>query len=319
MNPNSLRKIAICGSGLMGSGIAQIFASHGFQVGIFSVEDSKAEVLKKIDGNLRMLVDSESISEQAAKEILSVFQITNNLEKTVENAELVVECIPEDMKLKQSLFERLDRICDHHVILATNTSVMSITEIAEKANEKERIIGTHFWNPAFLIPLVEVVRTEYTSEEVMERTIHLLNEVGKHPIRVNKDVPGFVANRLQHALWREAISIIENGIADAKTVDESIKYSFGMRLPVLGPIENVDMVGTDLTLAIHSYLLKHLENSTEPSPLLEEMVEKGELGFKSGKGFQHWSNEEIAESRRSLNQYLIDVENKSQIKTIKNH
>lgn len=230
----------------------------------------------------------------------------------MENAELIVECIPEDMELKQSLFERLDLICDPHVILATNTSVMSITEIAKKAKIKNRILGTHFWNPAFLIPLVEVVRTDDTSEEVIERTINILNDVGKHPIRVNKDVPGFVANRLQHALWREAISIVENGIADAKTVDESIKYSFGMRLPVLGPIENADMVGTDLTLAIHHYLLEHLENSTKPSPLLVEMVEKGELGFKSGKGFQQWPKEEIAESKRKLNHYLIDVENKNQ-------
>jgi 3-hydroxybutyryl-CoA dehydrogenase len=316
LNKN-LSKVAICGSGLMGSGIAQVFASHGVSVAIYSVEDTEAEVIKKVDSNLRMLVDRELISEDEAQETLAMLKITNELEKAVENAELVVECIPENMNLKQTLFERLDLICDPHVILATNTSVMSITEIARKAKLKDRILGTHFWNPAFLIPLVEVVRTEHTSEEVIQRTINILNEVGKHPIRVNKDVPGFVANRLQHALWREAISIVENGIADAKTVDESIKYSFGMRLPVLGPIENADMVGTDLTLAIHHYLLKYLENSTKPSPLLVDMVEKGELGFKSGKGFQQWSMEEITESRRKLNHYLIDVENKSQNKPIK--
>jgi len=303
----------------MGSGIAQVFAGNGYNVGIYSIEDSEAEVHKKVDSNLRILEERESITREDAQETLSRIQVTNELDKTVEDAELVVECIPENMNLKQALFKRLDQICDPHIILATNTSVMSITEIAKEAQVKERIIGTHFWNPAYLIPLVEVVRTEHTSEEVMERTIQLLSQVGKHPIRVNKDVPGFVANRLQHALWREAISIVENGIADAKTVDESIKYSFGMRLPVLGPIENIDMVGTDLTLAIHSYLLKHLENSLKPSPLLIEMVEKGELGFKSGIGFRKWSNEEMTESRRNLNNYLLDVENTSLKKPIKNN
>jgi 3-hydroxybutyryl-CoA dehydrogenase len=152
-----------------------------------------------------------------------------------------------------------------------------------------------------------VVRTHETSEEVIQQTMDLMSAVGKHPIRVNKDVPGFVANRLQHALWREAISIVENGIADAKTVDESIKFGFGLRLPILAPMENADMVGTDLTFSIHNYILKHLESSPEPSPLLVEKVKNGELGFKSGKGFQAWTPEEIAESRRRLIQYLIDV------------
>ncbi|MCM3163513.1 3-hydroxyacyl-CoA dehydrogenase family protein [Metabacillus litoralis] len=318
MNTN-FRKVAICGSGLMGTGIAQVFANYGVAVAIYSVEDTEAEVIKKVDSDLRMLVDRESFSIEKAQDTLARIQVSNDLEKTIEDADLVVECIPEKMNLKQTLFERLDRICDPHVILATNTSVMSITEIAKKAKLKNRILGTHFWNPAFLIPLVEVVRTEDTSEEVIGRTINILNAVGKHPIRVNKDVPGFVANRLQHALWREAISIVENGIADAITVDESIKYSFGMRLPVLGPIENADMVGTNLTLAIHHYLLKHLENSTEPSPLLVEMVEKGELGFKSGMGFRQWSKEEMIESRRKLNHYLIDVEKRNHNKPIKNN
>ena len=141
----------------------------------------------------------------------------------------------------------------------------------------------------------------------MDKTINLLNKAAKHPIRVNKDVPGFVANRLQHALWREAISIVENEIADAKTVDEAIKYSFGLRLPKLAPLENSDMVGTDLTLSIHKYILRHLENSTEPSALLKEKVEKGELGFKSGKGFFEWSKEDINKSNKELREYLIKV------------
>jgi 3-hydroxybutyryl-CoA dehydrogenase len=209
--------------------------------------------------------------------------------------------------LKQDLFMRLEPLCKETTIFATNTSVMSITEISQKVKDKSRLVGTHFWNPPYLIPLVEVIKSDYTSDEVMDKTMELLNKVDKHPIRVNKDVPGFVANRLQHALWREAISIVENGIADASTVDEAVKYSFGLRLPVLGPMENSDMVGTDLTLSIHSYILKHLENSTEPSPILKQKVEAGELGFKTGKGFQEWTSEEIKQSNEGLRDYLIKV------------
>ncbi|WP_404900543.1 3-hydroxyacyl-CoA dehydrogenase NAD-binding domain-containing protein [Priestia filamentosa] len=317
MNTNQFKKVAICGSGLMGSGIAQVFAGQGLEVNVYSFEDSVAEVLKKVESNLRIMLEQGVITKGKLNETLSRIQVTHHLQNSVMDADLVIECIPEDMKLKQDLFKRLDGICDPHAILATNTSVMSITEIAQKAQRKDRIIGTHFWNPAFLIPLVEVVRTDQTSEEVIERTMGLLRAVGKHPIRVNKDVPGFVANRLQHALWREAISIVEKGIADAKTVDESIKYSFGMRLPILGPLENADMVGTDLTFSIHSYLLKHLENSSEPSSLLKEMIEKDHLGFKSGKGFQEWSFDAGEESRKRLTQYLIDVTKTNAQSTVK--
>jgi len=168
-------------------------------------------------------------------------------------------------------------------------------------------VGTHFWNPPYLIPLVEVVRGEDTSNETMDHTFSLLQAVGKHAVRVNRDVPGFVGNRLQHALWREAISIVENGIADASTVDECIRFGFGLRLPVLGPIENTDMVGTDLILAIHEYILKHLESSPEPSPLLKNMVKEGALGFKSGRGFQDWPKEKADKSRKRLQEYLLEV------------
>jgi 3-hydroxybutyryl-CoA dehydrogenase len=211
------------------------------------------------------------------------------------------------MDLKQDLFASLEKLCRPDAIFATGTSVMSITEIASKARTRHRIVGTHFWNPPYLIPLVEVVKSEYTESSVVDDTMEVLRKCGKHPVRVNRDVPGFLANRLQHALWREAISIVEHGIADAASVDEAIRLGFGLRLPVLGPMENADMVGTDLTLSIHKYLLPHLESSPFPSPLLQERVQKGELGFKTGQGFQTWSPQDIEASRKRLIGYLIDV------------
>lgn len=308
MNVVDIKNITVFGPGMMGSGIAQVFAGcEDLNVTIFIREKFEYEGLEKIKDNLSVLKEKEIITDKEIEGIFSRIKTTEDFEEAVKDADLVIECIPENMELKQELFAKVEKYCKETTILATNTSVMSITEIAEKTINKSRVVGTHFWNPPYLIPLVEVIKSDYTSDDVFDVTYELLKKVNKKPVKVNKDVPGFLANRLQHALWREAISIVENGIADAATVDEAVKYGFGLRLPVLGPMENADMVGTDLTLAIHSYILKHLENSKEPSPLLVEKVKNVDLGFKTGRGFQDWTNEEIKISNSELREYLIKV------------
>jgi 3-hydroxybutyryl-CoA dehydrogenase len=231
--------------------------------------------------------------------------VTRNLEEAVSSARFVVEAIPERLDLKQKLFRDVEAICSPNTILATNTSVISISEIAAKLGRKERVVGTHFWNPPYLIPLVEVIGGKHTSAEVIDYTFALLKTAGKHPVRVKKDVPGFVGNRLQHALWREAISIVDQGIADPATVDEVIKNSFGIRLPVLGPLATADMVGLDLTVQIHDYILRHLDGSTGPAPILRKKVETGDLGFKTGQGFYKWDRETMEQCRRALLDHLI--------------
>ncbi|MGB9782435.1 MAG: 3-hydroxyacyl-CoA dehydrogenase family protein [Moorellaceae bacterium] len=297
----------MAGSGMMGSGIAQVFASKGFDVTIVSRDPSQSTALKSIEANFKVLMENGAATKEELDNTLGHITLTADKKAAFRDADIIIENIPENMELKQDFFYEAEQMCREDTILATNTSVMSITEIGAKVRNKSRVIGTHFWNPPFLIPLVEVVRTEYVSDEVVDKTVAILQRAGKHPVVVKKDVPGFVANRLQHALWREAISIVERGIADARTVDECIRYGFGLRLPILGPLENADMVGLDLTLSIHEYILKYLESSPEPSPLLREKVQNGELGFKTGKGFQEWSAEEIQKSRRRLLEYLIKV------------
>ena len=173
---------------------------------------------------------------------------------------------------------------------------------------KNRAVGTHWWNPPHLIPLVEVIKTEWTSEETMERMISILSKAGKTPVRVEKDVPGFIGNRLQSALWREAISLVENGICDAKSIDTVVKASFGRRLSVLGPMENADLIGTDLTLDIHNQVLFDLENLAGPSPYLRKLVDEKKLGMKSGVGFQEWTEGQIEETRVRLATHLINLE-----------
>ncbi len=219
---------------------------------------------------------------------------TQDMAEAAADADFVLECVAEDMGLKQDTFQKLDQMCKPDAILATNTSVMSPTEIASKSAEarpdhRAPTGGTRRSSSRWS----RWCRPRRRRAWVIDVTMELHRAIGKRPVHCKKDVPGFIANRLQHALWREALSIVERGIADAKTVDESLKYGPGLRLPVLAPCENADMVGLDLTLSIHNYVLKYLEDSHEPSPLLKEKVEKGELGFKTGGvGYQTWTPEE---------------------------
>jgi 3-hydroxybutyryl-CoA dehydrogenase len=210
----------------------------------------------------------------------------------------------EDLPLKQKLFAEVEKHVRPDTILASNTSVIPITAIMQGLQKRERALGTHWWNPPFLVPLVEVIQTEWTSPEAIAFTMKLHADAGKKPAHVKKDVPGFIGNRLQHALWREAIALVENGICDAETVDAVIKAAFGRRLAVLGPLENADMVGLDLTLAIHNNVLPDIDSRPGPSPYLEKLVKDGKLGFKSGEGFRTWSPEQQQELRMKVLKHL---------------
>lgn len=300
------KKIAILGAGMMGHGIAQIFASHGHQISLVDVSDEiLAKAVENIRANLTLLVKNGIGNTKDIESTIKRVKVTRDLEEAASCAQFIIEAVSENLDLKQALFQKMDAICPSDTILTTNTSVISITEIAAKAVRRDRIVGTHFWNPPYLVPLVEVIKGEETSPKVVDLAADLLRSVGRHPVEVKKDVPGFVGNRLQHALWREAISIVEQGIADPATVDEVVKKGFGIRLPVLGPLENADMVGLDLTLQIHDYILKHIERSTKPSPFLKQKVRKKELGFKTGQGFQKWTPDAIDRCRRQLLEHLI--------------
>ncbi len=305
---DKIKNIFIIGAGLMGSGLALTFASRGYNVYILDLNyDLLSKALANIRNNLKMLNDGGITFEDDSGTILGRVHTMLSMQEAAAAADFVIEAVAEDLELKQGIFQELDRLCPADIILASNTSVISITEIASKSMHKERIIGTHFWNPPYLIPLVEVVKADKSSETAIDIACTLMEKAGKHPVKVMKDVPGFIGNRLQHALWREAISIVQNGIADAASVDDVVKKGFGIRLPVLGPLENADMVGLDLTLSIHSYILKHLEASPGPSPLLTEKVSLGELGFKSGSGFYRWTESEIKKSRDKLLNHLLTI------------
>lgn len=290
----------------MGHGIAQIFAAHGHSVVVIDPnEASLATVGERIAANLATMRAHGRVFADGDEVIVGRVEVSAEM-TAASDADFVIEAVFEDMSLKQRIFAELDKICPPTTILCSNTSVMSITEIASQAQNRERIVGTHFWNPPYLMPLVEVVKAQDSDQSAVDATYDLLQRVGKHPVKVQKDVPGFVANRLQHALWREAFAIIDEGIADAATVDECVRYGPGLRWPILGPVENADMVGLDLTKAIHDYILPHINAAPTPSTTLLALVENGDLGFKSGTGLLgNWTEEEMAASRQRLATYLL--------------
>ncbi|MHB1837121.1 MAG: 3-hydroxyacyl-CoA dehydrogenase family protein [Solirubrobacteraceae bacterium] len=291
-------RAAVIGAGLMGHGIAQVLAAGGVAVSIHDPEpEALASVPQRVAANLQALDADPSAAARIT--------LADSLKGAVANAEWVFEAAPEKLELKQELFAQLDAAAPAGAILATNTSVMSVAEIASRATRRERILGTHWWNPPFLIPLVEVIQAPDTDAENIAKMLAFLTALGKTPVHVKRDVPGFVGNRLQHALWRAAFQLVDEGVCDAATVDTVIRAGFGMRLPVLGPIENADLIGLDLTLDIHDYILPRLNPPSQPSPTLRQLVAEQKLGMKTGEGFLQWTDESADRVRRTLREHLV--------------
>lgn len=290
--------IAVVGGGLMGAGIAQVFAGAGHRVSVHEPFDEvRRTVQERVRAGLEQLGEDVSAADNVS--------VTADLAEAVSKAGFVTEAAPEKLELKRSIFAQLVQYAPRDAILASNSSVMPIGSICDGLPTAERIVGTHWWNPAVLIPLVEVIQGAETSDATVAATMALLEGVGKKPAHVKKDVAGFVANRLQHALWREAIAMVAEGICDARTLDDCVKNSFGLRLPVLGPLENADLVGIDLTRDIHTTILPELNRDSAPHPLLDALIADGRLGFKSGEGLQRWSAGEQAILRQRLIDHLV--------------
>jgi 3-hydroxybutyryl-CoA dehydrogenase len=290
-------EIAVVGAGLMGTGIAQVFAAEGAGVRLHDpVREALASAPARIDQIQQALGREDSVTDR--------IELCAELPPAVAGADWVFEAVPEDLELKRDLFSRLDELAPDHVILATNTSVMRVTAVAAQALRPDRIVGTHWWNPPYLVPLVEVVGGERTAPGTVQRALELLERAGKTPIHVRRDVPGFVGNRLQHALWRQAFALVDAGVCSPADVDTVIRASFGPRLAVLGPMENADLIGLDLTKQIHDYVLPTLDPPSSTSPTLANLVARGELGAKTGSGLGQWTGDKAAAARKRLLDHL---------------
>ena len=294
-------RISVIGAGLMGHGIALSFAKKGIKVNIY---DANANVLKELPKRFSESLEDIGVSKKEIAKVLKSINQFNNIENCVSYADLVIEAVPEKLTLKQRIFQEIEEHVSKDCILASNTSVMPITSIMKKLKHRQRALGTHWWNPPHLIPLVEVISTKWTDKNYIDKTMSVLKKIGKKAVRVNKDVPGFIGNRLQHAMWREAIYLVEKGICDAQSVDEVVKASFGRRLSVLGPIENIDLVGTDLTVDIHNQVLADLDARHKPSPYIKQLVKSKKLGMKTNEGFYKWNNAKVKKLKSKLATHL---------------
>lgn len=300
-------QLSVIGSGTMGHSIALTAAWAGMPVQVFAVNQQDINRGKSgLEEKLAILEENQLITSSERVDIEKRIHFTISLESCLSGATFVIEAIPEDLTLKQDWYENLDRLCQEDVILASNTSGLSPTAIAKKATYKHRILVTHFWNPAHLIPLVEVVRGEETSDEAVNRAMDLLKRMNKKPIELKKDVLGSIVNRLQYALFREAQYIAEMGVACIEDIDSAVRYSIGRRLPITGPFMTADMGGLDVFDSISSYLFPDLSTHSASLSEMRLHVDEGHYGQKNGRGFYEWTPEFSKQINQEREQELID-------------
>ena len=290
----------------MGHGIAQIFALAGYPVRLI---DSDPEILgnaiARIQSNLEACLKYGVINKADAAAVPERISLASDFGEGLSQTDFIVEAVVENIEVKRNVLGLLAALCSEDTIITSTTSSYCVRDLAAEMRHPERFLVTHYWNPPYVIPVVEVMPGEHTCAEVVDITMAQLEAVGKYPALVKKDIPGFVGNRLQHALRREAIAIVDQGIATPEDVDLIAKLSFGLRLPVVGPLETVDLGGLDLTQAIQTYLLPELDRSTEPRQIIQDKVENCELGAKTGQGFFTWTPERAAEVIKKRDETLL--------------
>jgi 3-hydroxybutyryl-CoA dehydrogenase len=291
--------IGIVGGGLMGHGIAYLLAAAGHKVAVYEPSaELRATLPQRLAAIGKLLDDDPALIRNIAAH--------NALAPAMKGATFVFEAAPEKLPLKQQLFADIEKLVAPETILASNSSAIPSTEIGRHLKHRERVLGTHFWNPPHLVPLVEITQNEKTGTETVCKTMELLRDAGKVPVHVRRDVPGFVGNRLQHAMKREAIALVASGVCDAETIDTVVREGFGARTAVLGPMEQTDLVGVDLTLDIAEVLYKDLDATPGPHPLLRDKVKAGKLGMKTGEGMRQWTPDQAEAVRGRLSRFLAE-------------
>ncbi len=302
----NIKNLTVLGTGTMGHGIALLSAKAGLNVVMYGRSDASLDRgFNSIKADLSRLKDEGELADNESEEILIKIKGAESIEDTAKYADFVIESLAQNLELKQRIFEQLDELCPPEVILASNTSWLSLTAIAKNTKHAEKAVIAHFWNLPQLIPLVEVVPGEKTSQDTMKITMDWAEFIGKKTVRMEKECLGFIDNRLQLALLREALYIVEKGWAKPEEVDKAMEYGHGRRLPVTGPLCSADLGGLDIFNNIATYLFKDLCNYTEPSKLMKDKVEAGNLGSKSGQGFYNWSPEDLKEKQMERTEILL--------------
>jgi 3-hydroxybutyryl-CoA dehydrogenase len=307
MKLGQIKRIGVIGTGMIGPDISLACAMAGYPVTIVGRTQSSVERgTARFRKNLESLVRLEVYAEQEANEVESRLNVSTDLKTALDATDFVFEAVAENLEIKQRLFVEIERFCPDHALMASSTSGLSPTDISSRMKGPARMLVMHFWNPPYLVPLVEVVAGSRTAAETVERALGFLRSLGKEPVLLKKDILGHIGNRIQHAMFREAIHLIEEGVAAPEDIDRVIMSSLGPRYSMIGPMEYLDSVGLDLNVAIHSYLLKELADDKEPQALLLEKYERGEYGAKTGKGFYDWSRRTLEEMTARQNKRFID-------------
>jgi 3-hydroxybutyryl-CoA dehydrogenase len=289
---------AIIGGGVMGGDIAVIFAAGGWTVHVMSPSPRTRDALPaRIAAGLKKL----GAPEAHAANVRTHADLNG---VPWQEVELVVEAATEDLPLKHRLFAELERLARPGIPLTSNTSTFPIGEVGGHLKTRSRVAGLHFFMPAHLVPLVEVVSAEATDPALAERLVQLMRDLGKAPIWVKKDVPGFVGNRLQHAMMREALYLIADGVTTPEGIDTAVRFGFGFRYIACGPVLQKEMSGLDTHYLSGASIYPHLYNETVPPPLLKEMVGKGHIGMKAKHGFWEWNDESLAKERARIERCL---------------
>ncbi len=300
-------KIGIAGAGTMGAGIAQAFAENGYEVIWYNRSESGIQRgLNLIRLNQETLIKNEVLTRDQAEKAIKKIKITFSLDE-LNDVDFVSESIAENIEIKQELFSKINGICRKDAILTTNTSGLSITKISSAVSNPERFAGMHWWNPPHIIPLVEVIKGDNSSEETCMIVMEICRKLGKKPVFVKKDVPGFIGNRMQMALQREVMYMIDSGIADPEDIDAVMKYGPGARWALYGPCEIADLAGLDIVRFVSSYLFKELNNQKNVPRVLDEKVSRGELGTKTGKGFYQYTDDKIKKILESRDKRLLKI------------
>jgi 3-hydroxybutyryl-CoA dehydrogenase len=297
-----IKQAVVFGSGMMGPGIAGTLARAGVPTVIVARSQEKATLA--VETSTAQL-DLVAPGEQAAKLVSACVEGDAAYRDALEQADLVIESIPENMALKQDWMVAMEALVREDTILASNTSGLSITVMGERARRRDRIATTHFWNPPHLMPLVEIVRSPETSDAVVETLHGVLRKGGKVPVVVKKDRPGQLGNRLQMAMVREAVYVVQEGIADPEDVDTAAKLGFGLRLPVYGVLEHQDIVGRD-AFTVCDYVSQDLYNQPGAPDLYQRMKAEGRLGALPGHGFGDWTRKNAGEVKQRRDEWLLE-------------
>lgn len=307
MNADSIQRVAVIGAGLMAPGLVQVFAQAGVPVNVVSRSSASLERTRdKLRANLAIFVAEGITTSGGAAATAERVRYTTDLAPAVRDVDFVLETITEELAAKQDLFAALDRYARPDAVLATNTSGLAIRDIASRTARPERTLTAHFWNPAHLLPIVEVVANDATTPEVVAWTRAFLVRLGKEPVILRRDVRGFIGNRLQYALLREALALVQDGIASAEDVDLVVKKSFGRRLTTVGPLETCDLGGLDLVYRISSYLFPDLDTADGPPPIVRACYESGRLGAKTGAGVHDWPGDKAARALERRDRELLN-------------